>query len=135
MKYEAREWFSLGEIARALLPGMPKGKRGMQRLALSLGWSAPHQEGVLWRNRSGSGSGREYSVRLLTSTQTEMLRAHAFATAPLPASPFDLARLERALVTLQEISPGAPPAAQARLLSALYESTVSAPRTAGAAAP
>lgn len=55
----SRCWFSIGDLARMELPGMPKTHRGLQLMGMRENWFVAHAEGVSWRPRKGRGGGKE----------------------------------------------------------------------------
>lgn len=66
-----QEWFTTAEIEGLALPGLPKTRRGIDKLAFAQGW----RDGALARRRAGRGGGFEYHISVLPVVAQARLRA------------------------------------------------------------
>ena len=73
-------WFTIAELARLALPGLPGTTRGIQRWAARAEWQA---KTGLWRKRAGTAQSLEYHCRLLPEAALTALSLHAVAGARL----------------------------------------------------
>ncbi len=70
-----KEWYTAGELAAADIPGLPKTKAGLLKLAQRENWDlkVAGDGRPLSRRRAGRGGGREYHVMLLDKHAQEAL--------------------------------------------------------------
>lgn len=75
----SQEWFTLAELAKLSLPGLPTTKRGLQDLALRAGWatSTDAEGDALSRPRRARGGGTEYHLSLLPDAARARLMQQA----------------------------------------------------------
>lgn len=80
-------WLTAAEIAEQRLPGLPADKRGVNALALAMGWAQRTAEDgtPLARRRSARGGGTEYHASVLPEQAQELLSQRAEA-APIAAN-------------------------------------------------
>ncbi len=104
----ARAWASANEIAKARIPGLPGGKRGVAKHLAALA----ENERPGQRPRKGAGGGIEFSILdlKLNEVQREAWYAYCLAELELPAAPVDHAMCASASTPLAPV--GAMPASQ-----------------------
>lgn len=86
MSAAAQEWFTLAELARLALPGLPGTTQGVRDLAEREGWpQATDDDGQpLRRPRKARGGGTEYHLTLLPEAARVRLMRAAGEGAPAP---------------------------------------------------
>lgn len=79
-------WFTADELAALALPGLPRSKRAVNKVAAENRWAQLRAEdgSPLARKRPGAGGGLEYSIALLPTSARRAL-ASRVAVAPIAA--------------------------------------------------
>lgn len=86
---DAREWFTVGELAALALPGLPATAGKIRQQAERERWERPEWAGTHWRQRQGRGGGTEYHLAVLPMLARAKLvfEAERAAQAPAVAAP------------------------------------------------